>query len=175
MRNRRFRSKLRRAKLGDTIRVYVASLEAYNRGRLVGKWLELPMDELELEEEIEALPGEEWAIHDFEAPFKIDEYTDIFELNETAQLIEDSGLESEIIGCLIDNFGLDYLDTALIDLVVVEASDETDLAHEMIDDLYGGVENMPEDQIANYFDYEAFGRDLAVNYLQCGKYFLRVD
>lgn len=44
MRNRRTPRNLRRAKAGDSISVYVASLEAYNAGRLVGKWLELPVN-----------------------------------------------------------------------------------------------------------------------------------
>mgnify|MGYP003640320546 CR=1 FL=1 len=41
-------------------------------------------------------------------------------------------------------------------------SDE-DLGYSVVDDIYGGVENMSEENQENYFNYEAFGRDANLN------------
>lgn len=87
------------------IKIYVANLGAYNRGHLIGEWLELPMDEDELNEAIQEVldrgteqakrdneyggfPDEEVAIHDYEAPFEISEYQNITALNERLEEID---------------------------------------------------------------------------------------
>jgi len=62
------------------IRVYLTNLGAYNRGKLMGKWIDLPMDEDELQEEIDSIlepMDEEYFITDFETDIeglKIDEF-----------------------------------------------------------------------------------------------------
>jgi len=66
------------------IKIYLTNLAKYNQGTLIGKWLELPLTDEELEIEIREVLGndEAYFITDFEAPFKIDEYENLHKLNE---------------------------------------------------------------------------------------------
>lgn len=53
------------------LKIYIANLGKYNEGELVGKWVELPCEDLdEVLKEIEVVDGtayEEYAIHDYES------------------------------------------------------------------------------------------------------------
>lgn len=104
--------------------------------------------------------GEELAIHDFEAPFKVEEYDNIEELNEIAEQIEDlDEYDQQKLVYLMDdgcNFkqalnGLDdcdfYPDTTL-----------EDVAYNLVEE--GCFGSIPK-SIQNYIDYEAIARDLS--------------
>jgi antirestriction protein len=71
------------------IRLWIANLGKYNEGESVGEWFTLPV---EWEEVAEAIglnaQYEEWAIHDYEAPFAISEYASIDKLNEIAEAFD---------------------------------------------------------------------------------------
>lgn len=71
------------------VRIYVANLAKYNEGKLVGMWLTLPLRSEELEERLKQILGEdeEYAIHDYEAPFSISEYDNVFAINEAAAVL----------------------------------------------------------------------------------------
>ena len=59
------------------MQVYIANLGKYNEGELVGAWFTPPIDYDEMAERIGLNDEyEEYAIHDYELPFAIDEYTD---------------------------------------------------------------------------------------------------
>lgn len=69
------------------LKIYIANLGKYNEGELVGKWVELPCEDLdEVLKEIEVVDGtayEEYAIHDYESDIEglnIGEYDNIFSL-----------------------------------------------------------------------------------------------
>ena len=72
------------------MRIYVANLAKYNQGMLVGKWIELPIDPDDLKAGIQSVLGtdEEFAIHDYESPFLVEEYSNPYQLNEIAELDE---------------------------------------------------------------------------------------
>ena len=58
------------------MRIYIANLGKYNEGELVGAWFTPPVDYDEMAERIGLNDEyEEYAIHDYELPFEIDEYT----------------------------------------------------------------------------------------------------
>ena len=60
------------------MRIYIANLGKYNEGELVGAWFTPPVDFEEVKERISLNDEyEEYAIHDYELPFEIDEYTPI--------------------------------------------------------------------------------------------------
>ena len=64
------------------MRIYIANLGKYNEGELVGAWFTPPVDYDEMAERIGLNDEyEEYAIHDYELPFEIDEYTPIEEVN----------------------------------------------------------------------------------------------
>ncbi|MFU1875674.1 antirestriction protein ArdA, partial [Enterococcus faecium] len=57
------------------MQVYIANLGKCNEGELVGAWFQPPIDEEEVAERIGLNDEyEEFAIHDYELPFDIDEY-----------------------------------------------------------------------------------------------------
>ena len=66
-----------------SIKIYVANLAKYNNGILEGQWLELPMCEYELSDILDGMG--DYAIHDYEADFQINEYSDIHKLNKFLQ------------------------------------------------------------------------------------------
>ena len=62
----------------EEMRIYIANLGKYNEGELVGAWFTPPVDFEEVTERIGLNDEyEEYAIHDYELPFAIDEYTPI--------------------------------------------------------------------------------------------------
>ena len=74
----------------EDMRVYIANLGKYNEGELVGAWFEPPIDFDEVKERIGLNDRyEEYAIHDYELPFQIEEYTPIEEVNRLCALVED--------------------------------------------------------------------------------------
>lgn len=160
------------------IRVYVANLHAYNCGALVGEWIDLPMDEDELRDRIQrivaAYPGgEEVAIHDYEAPFRIREHDDLFTLNALAQVIEDSGEDLDVILALFEV--LDGSETVENIIERIETQDYIaytevdglgDVAYEMarergtLDALERMPSLIPGVSMASYIDWDAIGDDM---------------
>ena len=68
------------------VRVYIQNLKYYNEGIEVGKWFDLPIDDIV--EEIEHYVGEdEFSIADCDSPFEIKVYENLRELNEVAKEI----------------------------------------------------------------------------------------
>ena len=81
---------------------YIANLGKYNEGELVGAWFTFPIDFEEVKEKIGLNDEyEEYAIHDYELPFTVDEYTSIGELNEMYG--NDRGITRRYRSCL-DSF-----------------------------------------------------------------------
>ncbi|MGG4498435.1 antirestriction protein ArdA [Brevibacillus reuszeri] len=93
------------------MQVYIANLGKYNEGELVGAWFTSPIDMEDVKERI-GLDGEyeEYAIHDYELPFDIGEYTPIEEINRLcvlAQELEGTAIEDamqEIQSAFFDSF-----------------------------------------------------------------------
>ena len=74
----------------EQMRVYIANLGKYNEGELVGAWFTPPVDFDEVKERIGLNDEyEEYAIHDYELPFEIDEYIPIEEINRLCSLAEE--------------------------------------------------------------------------------------
>lgn len=155
----------RMGKLKMEIKLYVANLGKYNEGILQGEWFTLPVDMKEVAEKIGLNEVyEEWAIHDYEAPFKIEEYNSIDKLNEVAEQLQNLDEEDSIIESILGNFstieeGLEILENRDY-MVYVDCKDMTEVAYEYAEqtDILEGA----SETIARYFDYEAFGRDMGI-------------
>ena len=81
------------------MRIYIANLGKYNEGELVGAWFTPPVDYDEMAERIGLNDEyEEYAIHDYELPFEIDEYTPIEEVNRLCEMVEDLPEDIRVIG-----------------------------------------------------------------------------
>lgn len=156
----------------NTIKIYVANLGKYNEGELVGNWFDLQefTDLKEITEIIGVAANtryEEYAIHDFEAPFHIEEYSSIQSLIEIAERME--GMEEEeikIASELLDNGiinefeeGLNCFEDGEV-LVYHDCKDMSDVAYEIMEET-GQLEELPE-MLRSYFDFEAYGRDLEI-------------
>lgn len=148
------------------ISIYLTNLGKYNEGYLLGEWLNLAkMSEEDLQAAIKRIVtdhgNEEWFITDYEAPFKIEEYSDIFKLREVAE--ELANLEDcQVAGflALLDcGYEMDEAVQKAEDVIVYEADSERALGYELVEQ---GYINIPE-EIEPYFDYEAYGADWAIN------------
>lgn len=82
------------------MQVYISNLGKYNEGELVGAWFTPPIDPEDVKEKIGLNSEyEEYAIHDYELPFDINEYISIEDINRLCALAEElsgSPIESEM-------------------------------------------------------------------------------
>lgn len=149
------------------IRIYLANLAAYNRGMLVGKWFDLPNDVPEMVKEVMTLPGsapgdEEWAIHDYEAPFEIEEYDNLDDLNELAERLEslDEDYDLPRVLFLVNTIGMEWSEAldSYEDVTFYPDMTLEDLVYEFLEE---GIYS-PE-SLEYYIDYEAIGRDLQMD------------
>lgn len=85
------------------IKVFVSNLAKYNDGELTGQWTTLPVKDVnkDILEPIDAV-GKEWFISDYEAPFKIGEYDNLYALNELAEALENFDTIEDVYNALDD-------------------------------------------------------------------------
>lgn len=169
------------------IHVYIANLGRYNEGHLVGMWLDLPATSEEIEAlfveiglgyyrdglyhhglEIDEVVYEEYAIHDFETEIsgqEIDEYDDLCGLNDLAlALSELDDHELDVLQAACEYFGyhpIDIIDRMDEFILYPGIHNESDLGYYWVEEngAYGISQMGP---LARYIDFEAFGRDIAL-------------
>ena len=158
------------------MKIFVTNLGKYNEGEIIGEWLDLPASEEDIEEclarigisdepDVNGQFYEEYFISDYddvpsELAGELGEYTPLDELNEIAEAIE--GVDEEVINTLI-YFGVPVSDfwKAKDEVIVYpDCRDMTDVAEVYVDNS-GLLNDIPEN-IARYFDYKAYGRDLKI-------------
>lgn len=154
------------------MKIYLTNLGKYNEGELVGKWISLPISEEELEKAMQEIgineEYEEYFITDYECDIdglEIGEYSNLEELNELAETLEDmDDADAKAFTAYIQN-GSNF-EEALEGVqngdyrIYYNCNDMEDVAMEVVEEC-GYLQNVPEN-VARYFDYEAFGRDLAI-------------
>lgn len=154
------------------INVYVANLAAYNAGKLIGKWMELPMDADDMHEELKNICGtdedgnirDEWAIHDYEAPFFIGELENLGKLNDTVETLAALDIDEKVLKLLLEE--MDGIEEVLEVLesgdyrIYYGCKDMEDVAYEVIEES-GMLAGVP-DEVQRYFNYDAYGRDLSL-------------
>lgn len=149
------------------MQVYIANLGKYNEGELVGAWFTPPIDIEDMKEKI-GLNGEyeEYAVHDYELPFEIDEYTPISEINRLCAMVQElegSPIYHELSE--IQSYWFDSLEELLEhkdDIICyADCEDMADVARYFVEET-GAPGEVPA-HLQNYIDYEAFGRDLEIN------------
>lgn len=147
------------------MQVYIANLGKYNEGELVGAWFTPPVDYEEMAEKIGLNEEyEEYAIHDYELPFEIDEYTPIEEVNRLCEMVNE--LPEDILDELSELIpyagGLEELYENVDSIYhYPDCEDMTDLAEYFLEET-GALQSVPS-ELRNYIDYEAYGRDLAIS------------
>lgn len=170
------------------IEAYITNLGKYNEGKLVGEWVRFPTTEEKMKKVFERIgiePGapdgygghyEEWFITDYDCyvpglmeAARLGEYENLDELNFLASKIME-----------LDESELDRFEAAM------EVADETGSVKDIINlidnpekyEVYPGIENDEDlghyyieelgsihltDEVRDYFDYEAYGRDIAIS------------
>ena len=153
------------------MQIYVANLGKYNEGELVGAWFTPPIDYAEMEERI-GLNGEyeEYAIHDYELPFEIGEYTPISEINRLCEMImelEGSPIFDELkeIQRMWFNNVEELLENKDDIICYSDCDSMEDVARCYVEET-GQLGEVPTN-LQSYINYEALGRDMEIegNYL----------
>lgn len=162
---------------------FITNLGRYNEGELVGEWVKFPTTADELKKVFERIgigseddfgnPYEEWFITDYDCYVgglydKLGEYANLDELNYLAVKLDDmdrseydqflAAMEmGEHTGSIQDLINL----TENLDCydVYPDIEDHDDLGRYYIDEL--DAMQVP-DHLRNYIDYEAYGRDVAL-------------
>ena len=163
---------------------FITNLGKYNEGELVGEWVKFPTTAEELKEVFKRIgigqrddfgqPYEEWFITDYDCYVdglysKLGEYENLDELNYLASKLDEmsdseyaqfqAGMEmGDHCGSLQEIINL----TENLDCYEVypDIEDYDDLGRYYIDELE--VMQVPE-HLQNYIDYEAYGRDVAMD------------
>ena len=164
--------------------VFITNLGKYNEGELVGEWVKFPTTAEEMKEVFKRIgigqrddfgqPYEEWFITDYDCYVdglysKLGEYENLDELNYLASKLDEmsnseyaqfqAGMEmGDHCGSLQEIINL----TENLDCYEVypHIADYDDLGRYYIDELE--VMQVPE-HLQNYIDYEAYGRDVAMD------------
>lgn len=158
------------------MKIFLTNLGKYNEGELIGEWVELPILQEELKKVFERIgineEYEEYFITDYECDlYEVGEYENIDKLNDIAERIKKlDGEERNVVKALIQK--LDYtLDEAIEKVnsgdyrIYYDCDDMADVAYQVVEEC-GYLDNVPDD-VARYFDYESFGRELEIegNYI----------
>ena len=152
-----------------TLRAFITNLSKYNDGELVGQWVDFPCDEDEFDEVLEEIGideyHEEWFVTDYECDLgevaqELGEYVSFDELNSVAEALEDwdEGLGEAVI----DIWGVDeLLNSTPDDYLYFKANDDEDIGYYYAEE-FGILDEVPAN-LRNYFDYEAYGRDIRID------------
>ena len=163
---------------------FITNLGKYNEGDLVGEWVKFPTTAEEMKEVFRRIgigqkddfgqPYEEWFITDYDCYVdglydKLGEYENLDELNYLASKLDEmsqseyaqfqAGMElGDHCGSLLEIINL----TENLDCYEIypDIEDYDDLGRYYIEEL--DVMQVPE-HLKNYIDYEAYGRDVAID------------
>lgn len=147
---------------------YVTNLGKYNEGILIGEWINFPVSEEELEEVftrigIDGKYYEEYFITDYDgiwAGSMKEEYISIERLNEIAETLQE--FDEDVLAAALEYWILDDVLEMNPDdcMVYSDVHNEYDLGYYWIEE--SGCYDLGGDILSRYFNYEAFGRDIAI-------------
>ena len=165
------------------LRGFITNLGLYNEGQLVGEWIEFPITDDELDDVKNRIGiddlHEEWFFTDYECDLdcfdasSLSEYESIEDLNEIGeklQTVDDQELDHEVSAGLEYGLSLDQAIDKAIDNEILYVDESGGNVEEKIALNYieasGGLENLPEETLNLYIDYESLGRDARLEYYQ---------
>lgn len=158
-------------------KIALTNLGKYNEGELIYTWLELPASDEEIEEAfneigIDGEVYEEYFISDFEfngkVKFDIKEHSSISQLNKIAKSLQSlDEVELYAAQAYIELYGadIDHVTEAIEFAksgnfhVLYDCKNTEDIGYYYINE--AGIYDLP-DFVKTYFNYEAFGNDLAI-------------
>lgn len=163
-------------------KAFITNLGKYNEGELVGEYVEFPIDEDDFEEKLKEIgigstdefgqPYEEWFVTDYETNtgISLGEYVSYDELNKIGEMVEninDQHLAETFQNAIeaLGDYDIESIAEGVIDGDIIfydGITTDSDLGYELIEEVYGN--DIPKDLIESYFDFEALGRDLRLEY-----------
>ena len=159
---------------------FITNLGKYNEGYLIGEWLTFPVSEDVLEEVLERIgineEYEEYFFTDWENDYDINfdfgEYENIDHINEVIEAVENLDFsELELLKAVCEcegSYVIDHLEEFNPDSYIwYQGMTLEDVAYDIVEGSYYSKENK---FLLNYFDYEAFARDLSFEGYQESKY-----
>lgn len=148
------------------MQVYIVNLGKYNEGHLVGAWFTPPIDLEDMKERIGLNDTyEEYAIHDYELPFSVGEYTSIDEINRLCEMVnelEGSSLYDELSA--VQGMWFSSLEELLEnkdDIICYDDCDSMESVAQYYVEETGSLGEIPSN-LQNYIDYQALGRDMEI-------------
>jgi antirestriction protein len=157
----------------ETPRIYVADLEAYNNGRLVGEWLDLSdyndADELmdAIQDVLKKSGGEEYAIHDYEnfPSILYSEYmsrNDFQALYDVMETAKQNDLPLEVVQDIVSQYG-----EGGVEEFYGKFDSAEDFAYQQVEEL--GLENFNSPEYYVYItdtDRRLLAQDMANSYVE---------
>ena len=150
------------------LKAYVTNLGKYNAGELLGEWVDFPVSKEELEEVfsrigIDGEYYEEYFITDYDgiwAGSMKEEYVSIERLNEIAETLQE--FDEDVLAAALEYWIIDdVLEMNPNGLMIYsDVYNEYDLGYYWIEE--SGCYNLGDNILGRYFDYEAFGSDIAI-------------
>lgn len=156
---------------------FITNLGKYNEGALIGEWITFPIEEDELNEvfknigmnyydeddELINVGYEEYFFTDWDCDLDIDlgEYENIDKLNELAENINNWNDDEDLLKSACEIWNIEeVLNNDPYDYnLYSDVNDDYDLGYYWINES-GCYDLRDMGNLANYFDYEAFGRDI---------------
>lgn len=160
---------------------YVTNLGKYNEGALVGEWVKFPTTPEEMQEVFKRIginaQYEEYFITDYDMDIhglydQLGEYESLDKLNYLAGRLDEMSLyERKCFDAILES-GLDIPGDGLVAYINLTYNldkyeiysgimDEADLGRYWVEE--GGYDTKAMGVLADYIDYEAFGRDIQMN------------
>lgn len=160
------------------IKGYITNLGRYNEGLLIGEWVTFPIDKEEINKIMKHIgcyyvdnngkehnhEYEEYFFTDWECDFDCDlgEYESISHINELAEKLKEWDPETLAAACemwgfkeVIENNSDDYS-------LYYGINDDYDLGYYYAIEC-GGVDFHGNETLEMYFDFDSYGRDIAIN------------
>ena len=164
-----------------TIRGYIACLGLWNEGIDRGRWINFPIDSNDFNEVLSSIgcnaENEEYFFPDWESPVKLGEYESYDRVNGITERLDEIDEDADIIEAVLDEYSFDIeAGLSILEdhnyMVYGNCDDMEDVARTVIEEQYGCSYSRTQglDFLLQYFDYEAYGRDLEIegNYIQAG-------
>lgn len=155
------------------VRIFVRNIES---GK--GEWFDLPVTEDDVREKLGDPEGDfEYEVEASEG-LELEGVNDIDKINEFVEELEN--YDSDIVEALIES-GYDTI-KALEDINIEECTlyegveDGYDLGKYIIENIYGGISEVSEKTLENYFDYGKFGDDVDLEVIghYCNKGYIQL-
>lgn len=161
-------------------KIYLSNLGKYVEENENGRWLQLPMNSDKLQSVYNDIVGknQEYIILDYDAPFDISEYENIFSLNEILEDLSECGLDNDMLTAIFKvnpdrEEVLEAIENGTFDIINVdEVSDGWNVSFDR-EEIFGMVLNeegynnlfsqpIPEEMI-DYMDFAQIYTCLSIN------------